>query len=171
MRTFVIVKLVILFLTLALVIWALLAVREGSMEGFFASMTGVDPTKQINLCPNRIHAIEFEGGRKIEESHSGPDMLWAAHDGLAAGPRPLNYLAIEKWLGEHCYVDAAELKENLDKLGPFRSAVKIQFIDQSEASLMQNSANPKLFSWDGRLYESAEMAAALTELQALAGWK
>lgn len=172
MRTGVIVKLLILFLTLGLVIWAKFAVQEGSMEGFFVSMTGVDASKQINLCPNRIHAMEFDADKKIEESHKGLDMQWLAFDsGAGGGSRPLNYLAVEKWLGEHCYVGATELKESIDKLGAFQTTMKVWFIDQSEATLMQNSANPNIYSWDGRLYDSPEMTASLAELKAIAGWK
>src|SRR6478672_7642498 len=142
MRPSVIVKLVILFLTLALVLWATIAVREGSMEGLFVSVTGGDSTKQINLCRNRIHAIDFtdgaNAGRKIEESHQATEMQWLAYE---PDPRPLNYLAVEKWLGEHCYVDATELNEKIEKLGPFQSVIKLRYIDKSEAGLMQNSAN------------------------------
>ncbi len=168
MRIGVIVKLVILFFTLGLVVWALIAVREGSMEGFFVSVAGVDNSKQINLCRNRIHSLDLGTNRKIEESHSGGDSQWKAFD---PDPRALNYLAIEKWLGEHCYVDSVERTDSMEKLGLFETIIKIKFIDGQEASLMQNSANSNIYSWDGRFYESTEMTSALAELMALAGWK
>ncbi len=168
MRTSVIIKLVILFLTLALVVWASIAVREGSMEGFFVSITGVDDTKQINLCRNRIHSIDLGNNQKIEESHSTGDWQWKTFD---PHPRPLNYLDVEKWLGEHCYIDSIELIDSMDKLGPFETEIKITFIDGKTSSLMQNSANPNIYSWDGRFYESTEMTSALAELKAIAGWK
>lgn len=167
MRTGVIIKLAILFSTLALVIWASVAVREGSMEGFFASFSGVDTSKQINLCRNRIRTIELSSSRRIEETNEDGEMQWKAFD---PAPRPLNYLNVEKWLGEHCYVEAAELKESMEKLGPFKDAVKIGFIDGSVASLMQNAANSNVYSWAGRFYESSELTAAIAELRALAGW-
>ncbi len=168
MRIGVIVKLVILFLTLALVVWASIIVRKGSMEGFFASVTGIDNAKQINLCRNRIHSLDFGTNQKIEESQSGGEAQWSAYE---PNPRPLNYLSVEKWLGEHCYVDSVERNESMEKLGPFQTIIRIGFIDGQEASLMQNSANSNIYSWDGRFYESTEMTSALAELKALAGWK
>lgn len=168
MRPSIIIKLAILLFTLVLVVWASIAVREGSMEGFFVSVTGADHSKQINLCPNRIHSLDFGSNRKIEESHAGGDMQWKAYE---PDPRNLNYLAVEKWLGEHCYVEAVELKEKMETLGAFESAVKIEFIDGKQVTLMQNSANSDIYSWDGRFYESKDMTLALGELLSLAGWK
>lgn len=167
MRSNTTIKLLVLFIALGLVLWASIAVRKGSMDGFFVSLTGADPAKQINLCPNRIHRLTFKDQKRIEEIKVGSDLQWRALD---PDPRPLNYLGLEKWLGERCYIAASLMDEKIENLGNFETTLKIDFIDQSSASLMQNSAKPDVYSWDGRLYNSPAMTSALKELRGLAGW-
>lgn len=181
-------KILVLVLSLATVIYAMRAIRQGSLDRFFQTLESVPNSSskgtksldssekeksgepiQIHLCKNRVHAMVLSDGHRIFEKRNGLDLKWMAESGADAGSiRELNYLDIEKWLGQHCAVDALRHDMSPGEILTFEGFLTIEFIDGTKIDILKSGEN--LFKVDELVFQSTDLNEALTELQVLAGW-
>ena len=117
--------------------------------------------EKFNLCPTRIHAIEWSSGRKIEEHKEGLKMKWMAQP----DNRELGYLAIEKWLSYHCQVAVRPFGPGEGVQGAPDTTI-VHFIDGSKLEIKRFAEDQYMVGDRG--FRSADLKKALEGLQKLA---
>jgi hypothetical protein len=149
---------------------AALGVEPGTSEspGLQPSSRALQPGEErFNICRNRIHAIDFEGGNKVEEFKEGLKLRWLAfQDGQ---PRELGYLEVEKWLSSHCQIVVKPATEKEIETISARQALTIRYIDRSELPIERIGG--LYFRIEGKLFQSKDFADAIEELRQLAQFK
>jgi hypothetical protein len=139
------------------------AVTPERVEKFLLTL-GLDSSKALNLCDTRVDSILFPDGRKIEEVKSGMDMKWMAYD---PAPRELNYLEVEKWLGQYCRV-ATQPVEKPEKVA-MPTLLVLKFIDGRTKSIEGFPERNFFAAYPGvPPFASSDLVEALKELRRLA---
>lgn len=155
-----------LLVILAGVIFSIRWFQSGSADPYFAAMgfgggaSGGDD--RFNLCPTRIHAIDWANGARVEERQEGLRGFWRL---TKPEDRELSYLDIEKWLSRHCEVTLESGEAAPD--GGYTALWTIEYVDGQRGTLEQAGADR--FRWNGRQMRSLELSQGVTELAEIAG--
>jgi hypothetical protein len=186
MRLLQILKVMVLILILMGVIAVMRGINAGSVQGFFdalgiepgaAGSPGLQPSQRplaagesrVNICPNRIHAIIWADGRKVEEIRQGLKLRWTAFD---PEPREIGYMDVEKWLSLHCQIVGRPADASSREQADFRDFVIIQYIDKKETKVQSAGGDLIRFDEDSaRVYHSEDFLQALEELEQTAGFQ
>lgn len=155
-----------LLVILACVIFSIRWFQSGSAGPYFAAMgfEGSAPgdADHLNLCPTRIHSIEWGSGVRVEERQDGLRGSWRL---TKPEDRELSYLDIEKWLSRHCEITLEPLEAAPD-VG-YTALWTIEYVDGQRGRL--EGAGADRFRWNGRLIRSRELSEGITELAEIAG--
>jgi len=109
------------------------------------------PPGSVNLCTTRITVISTPDGMRV--SQEGLTWFRKTADRL----EELDPIAVEKWFGRHCVVDAEPAKIDKDA----KVAALISFVSGLQTPLV--SANG-VYRWNGHEFTSAELTEALKTL-------
>lgn len=189
-------KLVALTILLVVVIVAIRGMTPEKMERAFSAL-GIEPgasgqagfqaagerplaagEERRTLCHTRLHSVQFPDGHAVIEINDGMKLDWVVRGPSVAAPggRSIGYMAMEKWLSQHCQYAALILEKGShpgEKADPLAGELvaKFQFIDQSELVLHRLDAG-LVFSGGKELgylrFQSLDLLAALSELRTLA---
>jgi hypothetical protein len=186
MRPMQVMKVLVLILALVGVIGVMRGIDARGVQGLFEALgvepgapgsPGLLPSKRplvagetrVNICPNRIHAIVWADGRKVEEIREGLKLRWTAFD---PQPREIGYMDVEKWLSLHCQVAGSPVSEIDQEQVEFRDFVTIQYIDKKETKVQRAEGDIIRFGEASSvIYRSEDFMQALQELEQTAGFQ
>ena len=168
MKPFIFLRVVVLCLLLAGVLYAISNLDRSAVERAFAAL-GIEPgaktspglqpsnrrlepgERRMTICRTRVRAVVWPDGRRVEEKSRGLKMRWVAIEPKAEGAREeeLGYLDIEKWFSLHCQVVVSDQNKNdlqrppqqppqQSALAPF---IQFEFVDGSRKEIEQASPN------------------------------
>lgn len=184
MRASYFIRAAVLLIALVGVIYAIRTLQPSSVQKAMLAL-GVEPGTQaspglqpasralqegeqhLNICRTRIHAIEFDGGQKVEEFKQGLNLKWLAFED--SKPRELGYLDVEKWLSRHCQIIVKPVDEAALPKDAVRGKVKLVYIDRTELPIDWIYGHH--FQFEGKTYDSTDFADALAELRGLASFE
>ncbi|MES2963804.1 MAG: hypothetical protein V4760_07920 [Bdellovibrionota bacterium] len=180
MKPIVILKVALLVLMLAGVIFAMRSMSESSAAKFFGAL-GIDPSNsyangvpatrvpgvgesKLSICKTRVRAVVWPDGRRVEESRQEIRAKWMAVDPT---PREIGSLDVEKWFSRHCEIVIRESEAATGVKDGFSNFVTFEFIDGTKTDFRRTEAG--VIRGDGdRQFYSDDFDAAVTELLALA---
>lgn len=108
---------------------------------------------RINLCPTRITVITTADGVSVVQE----GMTWFRK--ISGRMEELDPIAVEKWFGRHCVVDAEPTSTPGTTSAPVAT---IAFVSGPEQILFD--VGNGVFKWMGQEFTSAELTAALQSL-------
>jgi hypothetical protein len=125
------------------------AIRSLNQFGSSNSTSG----KSINLCPTRVTEIAVHGGVSVVQE----GMAWFRK--MNGQLEELDPIAVEKWFGRHCVVDADAAEA---PTGSGETLATLAFVSGPPRALF--STNAGVFTWNEQAFTSAELAEALKTL-------
>lgn len=193
MRLLIGIKVIVLSLLLAVILFSMKAITPDKVDRAFSNM-GLElktspvasgavvgeksqasssisgEPRKIQICKTRIQSIEFSEGHQIFEEADGLTMRWmsirigAATERQAPQKRVMDYIAMEKWLGKYCVFDA----KHADGRGlGLQKIATINYVDGSNEELLL--ASNGLVLWHGELFEVSNFESAWAELKKISG--
>jgi hypothetical protein len=177
MRSFYLVRILLLGLALAMVLLIIQGANSKNMEGLFQALglspgtpdsPGIEPDarklrpgdERFNLCKTRIAAVSWNSDRRIEEDHQSLKIRWMAYD---PQPHEINSLEVESWFSHHCQIIVHPLDPHRLQSAEQKGTVTVRFVDHSEFKFIQFPDNQ--YQVDQRAFRSDDLSAALAELQ------
>lgn len=175
MNKLVYLKVLVLVVALGGIVYVITHLNAGKMQAGLDQMglsqpgtTAAAPVAEgeevkINLCPNRVHAIVWPDGRKIQETTTGLKRKWQAYN---LDPVDMGYMDMEKWLSLHCEIQASPLKTADVAFGPL---LTIEYIDGSREAMQRSPEG--LYRFTATTFDSPDLTQALEDLVVIANLK
>lgn len=148
-----------------------LGIEPGAAGGFQPAGRVLAPGEESRtLCHTRIHSVSFPDQHMVVELKQGMKMTWTVVGPSAPKGRELSYLAIEKWLSQHCQFVARSQTEISEKEAEAQPIARFEFIDGSEWELNRAGASDVLFfsAATEKTFLSSDLLSALSELRKIA---
>lgn len=110
----------------------------------------------VNLCPTRVKQIHVKGGISVVQD----GMAW--YRKTNGRMEELDPIAVERWFGSHCVVDADPAEA---PTGSGEEFATLAFVAGPPQILFSTGAG--VFTWMDRAFTSAELTEALKNLPEL----
>ncbi len=151
--------------SLIVVVSAIRNMNNRTLAPSLASVMGLPATSgakvaiagRLNWCETRVEALALANGTQIRQEN----FKWYRIS--PTGKQEVDSLAMEKWLGRNCTVDA-ELTQNSASDLPKKMLI-VNFIKGKSQALLRYPTGE--FAWAGQTFKSPELANALLDLESL----
>ena len=165
MRLSWIVKVNFLILSLVLVVYLILHMRNSGLPSTVQDVFGISPhlatvssqSKQLTWCETRIKSMETKSFRIYQDR-----LKWFS-SGYSS--KKINDLSVEKWFVKNCSLDIEPIDKNTVKYENPQTALVVNFIKGTAERLFR--LEPDIYSWKGQIFRSPQLSSALSQLEQL----